>query len=97
MQVVVDANLELLAWSEENDFPARLNRQVVMNSKEKGALKIDADDHDFLMEMAHQRTSLDYEQTIYGSIDDGDEGNAGSGDEDKSESDVEDGDISDLD
>ena len=34
---------------------------------------------------------------IYGSIDDGDEGNAGCGDKDESESDVEDGHLSDLD
>ena len=86
MQVVVDANLELSAWSEGNDFPPRLNRQVANDAKEKGALQIEDGDHTFLMEVARQRTSLDYEQTIYGTIEDGDGGNAGSDDEDEYDS-----------
>ena len=71
MQVVVDGDLELAPWSEENDFHQNLSRDIVEVAKERGAFKIEADDHSFLMEVARQRTSLDYEETVYGSLDDG--------------------------
>ena len=69
MRVVVDAHLQLLPWSEENEFHSNLSQQIAQGTKEKGAMKIEDEDHYFLMEAARQRTTL-YEVTVYGSLED---------------------------
>ena len=70
MQVVVDADVNLLPWSGDNQFRSNLNREVARKAKENGALKITDEDHSFLMEEARQRTALDYEDYVYESDED---------------------------
>ena len=70
MQVVVNAHLKLLPWSEENGFHFNINPDVTEEAKEKGTMMIEDEDDSFLMEAARQRTSLEYEVIIYGSLED---------------------------
>ena len=54
-------------------------------------MKIEDEDHSFLMKVACQRTSLDYEVTIYGSLEDDTDSddNARSVDKDQEASDID--------
>ena len=70
MQVVVDADVNLLPWSGDNQFCSNLNREVFRKAKENWALKITDEDHSLLMEEARQRTALDYEDYVYESDED---------------------------
>ena len=66
MQVVVDAKVEMLPWSEgANPFRSNLKSSIAREYTDRGALKITEEDHSFLMEAARQRTALDYETTVY--------------------------------
>ena len=87
LQVVVDADVPLEKWSDENPLPINLKRDVAIKAKEDGAMKIAHMEHAFLMVQARVRSSLDKTDTVYGSVlgDDGD-GEQGDGDE---QSDVE--------
>ena len=69
MQVVVDAYVDLSPWSEDNDFGRNFSKRRAEKAKEDGAMMICTDDHNFLMEQARQRTTLDYEDTVYGELD----------------------------
>ena len=54
MQVVVDANVEMLSWIEgANPFFWNLKSSIARQYKDRGALKITEEDHSFLMEAAH--------------------------------------------
>ena len=89
MQVVVDANVEMEPWSEDdNPFRSNLKRSIANMYKDRGALKITEEDHSFLMEEARQRTALDYNTTVYAVIeeDQEDEEDDGMSGEEESES-----------
>ena len=68
MQVVVDTDVELHAWSEDNPFKRNLRGDIVQQAKEQNAKNISGRDHAFLMEQARIRTVLDYTDFVYGDV-----------------------------
>ena len=74
MQIVIDADVQLLSWSEDNPFFSNLSRRIAEDAKEKGAMMITNEDHNFLMEVARQRTTLDFVDVVYGSVEGDDDG-----------------------
>ena len=97
--VLLECRLLLMpTWScclgmKENNFPTNLSGAVVKEGIERSALKIDNADHNFLVEVARQRTSLDYEETVYGSLKDG---NEASSDSEEESGEVSDEELSDI-
>ena len=81
MQVVVDTDVELHAWSEDNRFARNLSGDIVRQAREQNAKKISGRDHAFLMEQARIRTVLDYTDFVYGDVEE-------LGDDDAEEEDV---------
>ena len=59
--------------SDDNQFPANLSNRVREDATQKGAMRIGDCDHDFLMEVARQRTALDFEDVVYGDVEGGDD------------------------
>ena len=50
-------------------FCRNFNKGRTEKAKEIGAMKICTNDHDFLREHVWQRTTLDYEDMVYGEFD----------------------------
>jgi len=73
MQIVIDADVEMQQLSDDNQFPANLRNRVREDATQKGAMRIGDCDHDFLMEVARQRTALDFEDVVYGDVEGGDD------------------------
>ena len=64
MQVVVDADLGILPFSEENGFRSNVGRNAIEHAKANGAWRIQNEDHSFMMGQATQRAVFEFE-TIF--------------------------------
>ncbi|KAL7530697.1 hypothetical protein ACHAXR_005056 [Thalassiosira sp. AJA248-18] len=66
--IVIDADGEMMPLSDDNPFPSNLSNRVCEDAARKGAMMIADGDHEFLMEAARQRTTLDFEDVVYGDV-----------------------------